>query len=102
VDERPKHPCCLTVEQDEIDENPDDYDCEACPVRLQLEGLDAENAEAWRIYRKMATRFVQDFALSAELFRIETEGWTVEDVTDLVTRLGIVYDELSPPRPVNG
>jgi len=52
---------------------------------------------AWSIYRTVATRFVWDGHAAGWALDRLTRDWPVEDVTDLLDRLAVLYDALQPP-----
>lgn len=100
VDERAQHPCCLFATDDELQTDPDLYDCDDCPVRDALEGLWPENAEAWRIFHVAVTRFTVDLHAGNEALRRLTahlDETDPEAFSDLLARLGLIYDLLYPP-----
>jgi hypothetical protein len=66
---------------------------------VALASLDLDNADAWSVYGQLCSRFAVDFHLAPELMRHLTEGRAADDVIDLVERLAVVYDVLSPPPP---
>jgi hypothetical protein len=64
---------------------------------VALASLDADNADAWAVYGQLCSRFAVDFNLAPALLRHLTEGRAADDVLDLVDRLAVMYDVLSPP-----
>ena len=91
------HPCCLWAEQDEIDGDPELYDCATCVVREQLDGLDVENRVAWGLFKQFATRLTADACAGAEVLRRLTKDVPDEVWPALWTRLNLLYDALMPP-----
>jgi hypothetical protein len=75
------------------------FDCDACPVAEQLGALaeDPENQRAWAIYHRVATRFNADTHAGGVVLAGLTAGWDREDFQDVVERLAVIYDVLSPP-----
>jgi hypothetical protein len=62
--------------------------------------LDAENRDAWRIYGQLCSRFAVDFGVAPDLLRALVDGWSPDDVVELMERLTVMYDVLSPaPQP---
>ena len=47
--------CCQFAEDDEIETDPDVFDCVACPVAQAAQDLWPENAEAWDLFQRLAT-----------------------------------------------
>ena len=77
------------------------FDCDACPVRAAIDGLDRENAEAWQLMGTVLTRFlIETRSLPQVLMRL-TGDKDDEEFADLMTRLGIIYD-VQCPRPREG
>jgi len=90
--------CCQFAEDDEIETDPDVFDCVACPVAQAAQDLWPENAEAWDLFQRLATRLVVDVGLAAPGFQRVTEGFSVTEVHDLVERLATIYDLVMPPK----
>jgi hypothetical protein len=101
VDARNQHTCCLSSTDEEIASEPGQFDCDTCPVADALEDLWSENAEAWRLFNQMATRFTADLHLGGEVFRrLTAEVVDAEDLGDLLDRLSLIYELLYPPPPM--
>jgi hypothetical protein len=62
----------------------------------QLTGLDADNQQAWDIYRACCNRFTQDLGAGAVVLERLTQDMAVEDFVDVTERLRVVYDILAP------
>jgi hypothetical protein len=77
----------------------DQFDCEECPIADALDGLMPENASAWRIFHRLASRFLVDTHLTQAIFERLTAGWHEERVLDLAERLELIYSLLCPPPP---
>jgi hypothetical protein len=58
---------------------------------------DAENVRAWRLYHRVATRFVADTHSGSIVLKNLTADLSPEDFEDVVERLALLYDTLSPP-----
>lgn len=62
-----------------------------------MESLDSENLRAWRLLPTLCTRFsVDSHVVQAVLMRVTAED-DVEEFTDLMSRLSIIYDVQCPP-----
>ncbi len=96
MDERPNAACCLFADDEEVATDPEAYDCATCSVREAIATLWPENQEAWTLYRRTMTRFAHDMHLSELLLKRLTKDLDDEALTDLMTRLAIIYDELNP------
>lgn len=81
----------------DLESDPGAYDCDTCQVRTALDALSEENAEAWTLFHRLASRFLVDTHLVAEAFRLLTIDWASSDVLDLIERLNVLYDILLPP-----
>lgn len=96
IDEKPRTTCCLFATDEEIETEPEAYDCLNCSVAEALDGLDKENREAWVLYRKVMTRFAVEVGTVPLIFDRLTAGMDPEDFGDLVTRCALIFDELNP------
>lgn len=79
-------------------EQPELFDCQKCPVADALEGLEDDNAEAWRMFQRLAGRFVVEMHLSPEVFRCYTAERSERELDDLLDRLELIYDVVMPVR----
>lgn len=73
------------------------FDCDACEFRQQIDGLDAENDEAWRCYAKVTShRWLWDMqGANWWLGRVFGE-LSHEDADELMDRIDVIYDALHP------
>lgn len=88
--------CCQRATAEELKADPGRYDCTRCALKAQTQQLWRVNADAWRIYRLLCSRFVALSTLRGPLFERLTEGWPAEDVIDLVQRLDVIVNLLEP------
>jgi hypothetical protein len=77
-------------------ENPDIYDCSKCELMQQLDGLWAENAEAWKTYQLLCGRTVRDCQLEGWLLERWTQDWDSDRVIALLDRLDVIAGVLEP------
>lgn len=82
-----------------LDTDGEHFDCETCEVADALASLDADNADAWRVYGQCLSRFAVDLGLVPVQFKALVSGRSDADVVDLMERLAVIYDVLSPPPP---
>ncbi len=68
-------------------------------MACQQATLDRANVEAWGLYHRLHSRFAVDFSLTTDLFRALVDGWSADDVADVIERLTVMYDVLEPPAP---
>lgn len=75
------------------------FDCEACEFRCKVDGLDADNLEAWRLYGRMTMhRWVWDLDCGP-WWVARVWGEVDEDaMDDLMQRVSVIYDTLHPPK----
>ena len=66
-------------------------------MREALEGLWPENAEAWRIFQQVVTRFTADLDLAAAVLTAALAEADLDSVGDLLARLSVIYEWLYPP-----
>lgn len=90
--------CCQFEDDDTLALEPELFDCDACPFIAAVEQLEPSNAEAWRLFQRLATRFVVDAQLVPELFRRLTEDYAADDFDDLTERLSLIYDLVMPEK----
>lgn len=75
------------------------FECDTCEFRQRVDGLDADNARAWRFYVQInAHRWVWDSQCGpwwmGELFK----GLDPDDRDELMERISVIYDTLHPPK----
>ncbi len=95
-------PCCLHTDAETVETDPQAFDCDTCEVRRQWDGLDADNREAWTLYRKVSTRFAVERGLVASQVQRVLRRLDDEDADDLMTRLALVHESCCPVRPTDG
>lgn len=78
--------------------DPEAFDCDGCAVREALDGLNAENAEAWEMFHRLASRFLVDAQLISTAFQQLMVGRDAADVLDVLERLEVIYDIVQPPK----
>ncbi len=66
--------------------------------------LFAVNARALNIYHRLCGRTIGDLGAAGWLLHVLTDGWSSDDVLDLVERLEVIREILDPPvtRPTSG
>jgi hypothetical protein len=68
-------------------------------MRQYLDSLDADNAAAWALFRRLSTRFVIERRLVPMLLARETTPLDDDDADDLIVRMSILHDAFFPVRP---
>lgn len=61
-----------------------------------LESLDAENRQAWQLYKRISTRLAADLHCGSEVLRRMTADVSDEEFPDLWERLSLLYSVLNP------
>jgi len=102
VTERHQHPCCLTAEPDEVEADPDAFDCETCQLRERLDALRPENRAAWSVYGTLASRLSREWQVGGVAFGRLVAGWEGGDVLELIERLSLIHDYVAPQVAVEG
>lgn len=85
------------VSEEIADEDPEVFDCDACPVLEHLDGLDAFNRRVWAIYRQTATRLAADLHAGGAVLQALTQEMSPEDFAETWRRLVVLYDTIEPP-----
>ena len=88
--------CCQWADEEAL--ATERFDCGSCPVALAVDSLDGENLRAWRIFHQIALRIVVDTHIAAVVLERVTQGWSAEDMVDLIERLNVIDDVLRPVR----
>jgi len=92
-------PCCQLVDEETVETESDEvFNCDTCPVRDAIEGLDPDNAEAWELLGRMCSRFVMETRSLPHVFMRLTATKDDEEFADLMTRLAIIYDVQVPQK----
>ena len=64
-----------------------------------VDGLDAENLTAWRVYHQTVSRFSHEMRTAAMTLDRLTRDMEGEDFVELTDRLALIFDYLNPPPP---
>lgn len=96
MDERPAVTCCQSATPEEIEQDPDLYRCDVCPVRMAIEDLQPENADAWGTFQRVSTRFLVDLHAGGLALDRLTADYSPDEFLDLVERLTVLYDIVAP------
>jgi hypothetical protein len=87
----------MFASEEELEQESDAYDCETCQVLQAVEELSPENADAWRMFHRVATRIGADLHMADLILNRLTSDLDAEAFGDLADRLGIIYDAIYPP-----
>lgn len=92
ADEGRSHSCCQWATPEERAEDPEAFDCEACPVRAWQSRLSTADREAIRIYQLLRRPGVQELGLQPVAW--EALGWvgTRDEALGLVERLATLME----------
>lgn len=75
---------------------PELFDCTGCTYQAKVEALWVENADAWRMYQTLCGRTVGMLEGGWSLLDRLTEGWTEQELLDLLQRLDVILNVLQP------
>ncbi len=101
VDQGRNLPCCHRATDEELEAEPELFDCDTCEVARTWAAVDPVNVEAWDIYHRLGGRYAQTLGLGAYLLEALTEDWDGATRADMVARLEIIMSELDPPKTVS-
>ncbi len=96
MDERPHYVCCQSATDEDLGEEPEQFDCANCHVANALDDLWPENVEAWRLFQRLASRLVVDAHLGTWAMLRLTARRTPSEAEALLDRLALLYDLLLP------
>ena len=91
--------CCRSADPEIVESEPEMFECETCEFRQRVDGLDADNQAAWRLYARMNShRWLWDMQCGpwwlGELFR----EMDPDDRDDAMERIDVIHDTLHPPK----
>lgn len=96
-----KTPCCRTADVEDLERQPELFDCTSCGV-ARVEALWPENAEAWECYQALCGRTVRDCELRPWVLSQITEGWSWAERSELLARLDVISTMVSPESTRDG
>lgn len=104
ADNRTTTLCCRTATIEEMQARPAAYECRQCEREAREADLFAVNAQALNIYHRLCGRTIGDLGAAGWLLQVLTDGWSSDDVLDLVERIELIREVLDPPvtRPSGG
>jgi hypothetical protein len=91
--------CCQRATPEEVEDDPDAYNCSACPWRAWQERLGDDNREALLVYGLLASRVVRDLRLTDLVFEGLGLTKTRADVLALLDRLAVIHESRQPISP---
>lgn len=66
-------------------------------LRQAIEGLDEDNARAWKLWQRIAHRLVVDLHAGGQVLAWALADLSADEALVMVERLSILYDTLQPP-----
>lgn len=90
--------CCESADDEQLQYEPELFNCATCPVLQARQDLWPENLDAWFIFRTLASRLVVDAHLGPEVFRRLTEDRDTDAVADVLERLSLIHDAVMPAK----
>lgn len=74
-----------------MEQEPEAFDCEACPVRLWQARLSEDDRLALRVFRALTRPGVQEMGLVPVVFEVEGLVLTRPEARGLLARLSMLY-----------
>jgi len=93
--------CCLRATDEELEEDPEAFDCEACEFCEKQESLTAADDLALEIYDRLQTSVVRDLRLTPLVFDIAQLRLTQRDGLELLDRLDVIHRHRKTPEGVD-
>ena len=82
-----------------MESEPEVFDCETCEFRQQVDALDAENAEAWRVYARLTShRWVWETQSGPWWVAQVFADYDADTLDEMLARVSVIYDTLHPPK----
>jgi hypothetical protein len=81
---------------EEIESDPEAYDCEGCEHRMLRECLSSDDEHALRLHHQLSMRAVQDLHLTPMVFDIARLRLSEDEAAQLLDRLDLIHEHLSP------
>lgn len=89
----------MTASPDLVESESEVFDCDTCEHKRQLDGLDADNVEAWGFYaRLLAHRWVWDWQVGPWRLDQLTRDLDEDRRELLLARVSVIYDTFHPPK----
>lgn len=85
------------VDDEAVDEDPEQFQCDECPVFEALAGLDSFNRHVWALYKQIVTRFAADLHMGSAMLDRLTRDLNDDDYAETLRRLIVLYNALNPP-----
>lgn len=99
VDQGSNEACCQSADDETLEGDPDQFDCQQCPLMDAYDDLRPENKEAWALYKQLCTRFTHEFHIAPVLMQKAVAELDFDEAATLAQRLTVIYDTLYPPKP---
>ena len=88
--------CCVRATEEQVEAEPERFDCSTCELKSRTEGLFLANAEAWRVYQILCGRTVRMCEAYGMALEWVTAGWSSAERLHLLQRLDVILDVISP------
>ena len=76
---------------EEVESDPEAFDCETCPVRIWQARLDEDDKLALRLFRRLMAPGVQEMGLVPAVFEAAGLTLTQPEAFGLIDRLSLLY-----------
>jgi len=90
--------CCQRATDRELEEDPEQYDCSTCEVRLRYEALSEHDQQALQTYELLALGVVQDLRLTNLVFDVAGLRMTRADARSLLLKLDVIHRDAQQAR----
>jgi hypothetical protein len=89
-------PCCQTAQAEVIETDPEQFDCQTCPLAEHLGRLDEENVIAWTTFHRVCSRFAVETHAAPAIY---AQALAATDNPDgLTARVSLIYDAYYPTK----
>lgn len=86
---------------DAVEDDPDLFDCDDCPVLEHLQRLDGINTATWGLFRTVTTRFAAELHVGGCALDRLTRDMDTETFRETWKRLTLAFDVIHPPPEPN-
>ena len=83
---------------EEVESDPEAFDCETCPVRIWQAQLDEDDKLALRLFRRLMAPGVQEMGLVPVVFEAAGLTLTQPEAWGLLERLSLLYGHAASQR----
>lgn len=89
--------CCQFATDEELQEDPESYDCETCERRIERARLTLADETALSLHRRLSGRAVQDLHLTRLVFETARLRMSADEADLLLDRLELIHEYANLP-----